>query len=602
MRIVTALLLSSLWISIGNVSIATAQHSSARRLEAPEVVSLETSGQSDESDNSSLYEIDVDSLNMDEAVSYLHQLVSANTDRREISTTWTGLLKPPYSGVYQFSTTPINVNQLGRQPVRHRIVVTLGGKVVLDTESEEDGQDESSNTRRKTSASQWNWEGKPIELVGGTPIPVKVEMTYSNKAANKFASPSALLFWEGPTLEQQIIAPVFFAGQGDNKKLRAEYCWPSKDSERVVVQPSDNVEFAWSSAKSVASPRPDLVQELSDRVHQLAMSSTYVDQCITGNRRHAYFYEDLTTDYLSLSNKNQFLDLLLSHTDLLQEISESEIRSVYQRFRFGAEEKALAMLGRWFSLNEDVVPKFTNHFFRDNRQVYWELGSLLSNQLPVHIEKLQKDYLEANNGRCVLPVAYLLSYAHATNALTQSRPSRGRLHRQNPFEEWVEFLDDKLNDRSISGDSRINWLLARAHAAEMIRQPALYNARGKERLWEGREWIDEGMLTVDSEQIRLRLVQEQIARLVAYRMWDEAATLFEKNHSPEEATKWQRALADLKREADSILAAEKHRQEARKINEFKRRQMLAEARGDDTTAKRYEVKIDQLEETLKLKD
>ncbi len=73
--------------------------------------------------------------------------------------------------------------------------------------------------------------------------------------------------------------------------------------------------------------------------------------------------------------------------------------------------------------------------------------------------RLQKDFLQLPDGRCSLPVAYTLTYIYL---------GRGKL------KDWLGVLDAKLADPALTGNLRVNWLLARAQAQEFTRRAIMH--------------------------------------------------------------------------------------------------------------------------------
>ncbi len=66
---------------------------------------------------------------------------------------------------------------------------------------------------------------------------------------------------------------------------------------------------------------------------------------------------------------------------------------------------------------------------------------------------LEEDYLELpDGGCCCLPVAYIVAEGY----LGEER-----------IAEWIQKLDTRLAENSLSGDRRVNWLIARAYAEEI---------------------------------------------------------------------------------------------------------------------------------------
>lgn len=568
-----------------------------------------------------LAERDFQSLTVSQLQWSLQKLLSDSAPE-QLKMTWTGLLKPPYTGSYQFSVSPIDVNQASLVPVEHRITVKIGHREILNTSPnkvESEGQKEQPRQVNPSIASPseaWQWEGQPIELQANVPVPMKVIMTYvvpRRGDGNRLqpASPSALLFWKGPGLHRQIVGDSFLTHGKNEPGLQTEYRWPSDLGERVVVQQSERVDFAWSSLASATPGNLPLLKRLTARLFELATSPAYLQTCIRGETQHVYFADSAGTDYLSTDQRQQFLQLLLGSPELLERIEKTQIAHVYQRFRFGVEEEALDVLGSWLSLRPNITPQLSLNFFQDNRQVYWELASLLTQQLPDRVEALRNNYLETTDGSCVLPVAYTLSYTGlAKDSITRSalariprferkRRSEQRQASKGQYETWIELLDERLAGDSLSGDVRVNWLLARSLTTEINGQPILYQPLAGEELLAGRGWLDEGKLVADTAQTQNRLGRELVARMAAYQMWEAADSEVAALPSPVEQTALRRQLKPLETAAKSLLAAQRRRSLESRVAEFERRKQKAVDRGEETAVSRYTAKIEQLRTAVK---
>ena len=87
------------------------------------------------------------------------------------------------------------------------------------------------------------------------------------------------------------------------------------------------------------------------------------------------------------------------------------------------------------------------------RLPYQLLADAMASQYPPHRQLLEQANLKLPNGGCCLPVAYILSYA---------------LLEEGQIGDWISRLKEVLDDGSITGDQRVEWLLARE--AEEVRR------------------------------------------------------------------------------------------------------------------------------------
>ena len=95
------------------------------------------------------------------------------------------------------------------------------------------------------------------------------------------------------------------------------------------------------------------------------------------------------------------------------------------------------------------------------RLPYQLLADAMASQYPPHRQLLEQANLKLPNGGCCLPVAYILSYALLEEGQIGARISR---------------LKKVLDDGSITGDHRVEWLLALAQAERIRRAPTQIEA------------------------------------------------------------------------------------------------------------------------------
>jgi hypothetical protein len=159
-------------------------------------------------------------------------------------------------------------------------------------------------------------------------------------------------------------------------------------------------------------------------------------------------------------------------------------------------------------------------------------------------------------------------------------------------DEWTAFLDDRLADEGLAGDARVNWLLARAMAEEISRNPPGRNYVAPARLSSGSDWLEEAALVAGDPATRLRLQKEWLARHAAMQQWEAAAEIV--NANPALAPSSQN-LTELKQ-----IAAEAEQREIKESNaaylaELRRRQKKAADAGDTARVERYDAVIRQID-------
>lgn len=528
---------------------------------------------------------DLSLLEIDQVAWCLVESLPNRSGLKEFKVVWEGALTPPRAGQYEFSTTPINVNRVGPDFIRHSIAVTVGDVEAIRTPQEADAASDAA------ADEEWQPAGTAIDLPAQEAVPVRVEMHYQCAQPCVFSSPSALLCWKGPGLERQAISSDALVGpDGQSEGLHAEYHWKETDQAKSMAEDSVVVDGFWSTPARLAPQNPMLVKQLSDRLRQLAADEEYLQQCETGKLTHVYLQSPSVVGVLTSAQRREFLATVMERPELLKSVDADQLLRLYRCFRFGAEQESVDLLGQWAEAHRNsscILPQSPTltGFFADNYFSFERIGRCLALQHSEGLQLLQVSWLEDEDGRCRLPVAKMLGFGFA---------ARGELR------EWIALLDQKLADEAVAGDGRVDWLLARAHAEELVQSGGELIARGKLRLSVGRPWLDEAELVAESDAVRQRVVAEQISRLAASEHW--AAAREKLAHAGQDAAGWGAAIAKL--EATSRLEPDlqRLRSERLRLADLKRRHQKAVARGDSVNAERIAARVEAIEVTLNSHD
>ena len=249
----------------------------------------------------------IDQLAVEQARWCLEQSLPQNAERNTFTAVWTGRLSPPRAGQYTFSVSPININKSGPplETVKHSIKVLVSDQLLVDA-----------------NPIEWKSIGTPIQLEADRPVPLRVELSYSSTDGTFGDSPHAFFFWEGPGIEKQIVPPdVLTSGEGDDKGLQSEYRWNDAGQEHVAVQRDQNIEFAWATCRDLAPRNPELATELTKRLWQLAVDPAYLASKLVDPpppQAHVYFRNYTSTEFLSIAQRRQFLQILQQNPRLLK--------------------------------------------------------------------------------------------------------------------------------------------------------------------------------------------------------------------------------------------------------------------------------------------
>jgi hypothetical protein len=549
---------------------------------------------------------DLSELSIEEVRWCLFNSLPNEQDRRAFTVTWTGLLKAPRTGSYVFSLSPINVNGSGRDAVRQTISVTVAGVESLNTSqgvpadappSSSEGKEKAAPRRIvKSPATPWHWKGAPIKLQADRAVPVQVVLEYEGSAGDESSPPSAILCWEGPSLKRQPVGESFFSdAEGAPGGLRAEYKWHDSRGQQSVTQASSTIDYAWTSAARVAPPRPELVERLVDRLWQLATDSAYLEKCTAGKAEHIYFRDYASTEYLSTGRRQEFLELLVSRPELLATADEKAVLRLYRKLRFGAEEAAIDMLGASLQSHADISPVMAVDFFERNRRVYWELGACLARQLPGHLNLLRDGSLLMDDGRCALPVAYVLNYGYLTSTRESSPPfdagESPETPQATPFGEWMQLLTEMCDEPATEG-AGVNWRIARAQVTE-----ALAGLPPRENYFAGMKWLHDARPLVTNEAEFIRVHAEIVARLLAMNQQESAKAHLDElaGAIPDNTLRqWKEQASSIDKHYHDQNATHRQSARARYASHILRRRDQAKKQNDDLQVSRYDRLLNRL--------
>ena len=116
------------------------------------------------------------------------------------------------------------------------------------------------------------------------------------------------------------------------------------------------------------------------------------------------------------------------------------------------------MMGIWMQQHADIAPQIAGNFFEANRRFFRTVALYLVHRSSDRelYQRLQDRYLETPEGSCSLATAYSLSYCYLM---------------VGKMEEWIKLLNAKLEDETLVGERRVNWLVAAAEAEEIQHSP-----------------------------------------------------------------------------------------------------------------------------------
>jgi len=175
---------------------------------------------------------------------WLRGQLAASDGRRhdQISVVWTGFIEAPATGRYTFSTCPINVSfEHIDWFVRSAMTVWIDGEKVLEANSD-----------------NWADAGQPVTLTAGQRKPLRVEFVHSQQGKQIVWPPVALLKWQGPSIERQLVPAGAFSltAAGDQPGVRGEYKAMLDGEEFTGTRTDAQIDFTWARGETYLPKHP----------------------------------------------------------------------------------------------------------------------------------------------------------------------------------------------------------------------------------------------------------------------------------------------------------------------------------------------------------
>lgn len=494
------------------------------------------------------------------------------------SVEWSGRMSAPRTGEYVLSISPINVNATWEKfYIRSYWAISVAGQEVL-----------------KSSPDSWVTESAPVQLTANQPVDISVAASFevSRPAIDAI---HAMLFWKGPGSARQIVPEAALSTADGQPGLNAKYSVTLVDGAKVVERVDPTIDFAWTTDRRVVAGHERAMKKLREQIWKVCMSPEYLAGCeeaASPRHRHPFLYDLLLVECLTSPQREAFLVELQNRPAMLERLTPTEAIRFFRAFRFGVEEAAIDAWGQWAVMHADFQSELpatpdSQAYFDGNRLEFHDLARNVCQQCPSHVETLKEEYLVRDDGGCVLPVAYVLTYCHQDS---------GRMT------QWIDFLDERLADPKIVGDVRVNWLLVRSMADEMRGlEPSFFNG-GNENLAAGWLWLAEADRAAASPEAKTRVVQEWVGRETAMGYFDGAQARVRKALS--ELPGEQAKLAALQSKVDKLSNFRAERVKAAEtaglegyVQEMQRRQQIAADSGDDQEAARIGRLIEAVDQT-----
>jgi hypothetical protein len=514
---------------------------------------------------------------------------------RSFSVEWKGKITAPQGGDYIFSISPINVNSgYSLEPIKLTMTVSIAVQnLISSTPTDASNPPLGYVYRPGTPAPTAGWasQSTPITLTAGTPVQILVTLNVDANAGIPISTVHAMLYWQSSGTGKTIVpASSLSLPDGSGPGLQATYSWTARGQAQSLTRTDSTIDFAWATPAVLLAQDSTIATKAGQALFQGMTAPNFITSLqAPPTRVHPFFAnsQEVVTG-LTSAQRQAFCNLLLQNATLLDPIDAKTIVRFYQAFRLGAPDEALDVFGTWAGRHADLGCEILqeNIFDPNNRYAFSQMAIYTTQQLPAQAARLQSSYLELPDGHLSLPVAYTLAYSY--------------LGTRN-IAKWTAFLDAKLADQTLSGDSRVNWLLARAFVEEHP-QSAAHHYPFRFQVpasWplNSRSYLDQAFQASQSPQVKVQVAAEIIGRLAAGGQYQAAqdflAPLANSLAGNQQATviAWRQQLAGFASAHEGYLRTRQESSNAAYLAALKARRAKAASLNDAPTVNHYDTII-----------
>jgi hypothetical protein len=427
--------------------------------------------------------------------------------------TWTGQINVPQTGDYTFSISPIDANMgYGSPPATVSTTVSLGGQPII-TAKPPTGPDPASLLATQSAfvpTSNWATQSNAVTLTAGTAVNIQISVSVDAPRTLPIGTLHAVLFWQGPGIATSAVpASAFTQPQNGAPGLQAAYAWTANGQQQTLTRTDPMIDFSWTNSAIILAQDPTSANQSADAMWQAMTSTDFITSYANATpvKLHPFLRQpEEVSCGLSSARRQAFLDLLVQNPALLDAMDAAHAVDFFQSFRVGAPDKALNVFGAWSARQPDSMCALAQDrsFDRSAQTALAGMAILTTQQLASQATTLEQQSLQLSDGRCSLPVAYALSYSYL---------GRGRLS------DWIATLDAKLADQTVTGDLRVNWLLARGQAEEFtILAPQQYpfgTLYPSSSPMAGQSYLYQAVNAAQTPAVKVRAAKEIAARLTS---------------------------------------------------------------------------------------
>lgn len=498
----------------------------------------------------------------------LYQWVSPDAlNPQRFSARWNGLLTAPATGAYTLRQVPVY------KGANCRLKVVIDGQIVLDS------------TQKSSDGS--SFVTRPVQLVAGEAVPIQVDLVHqASRIAPIYdfseSAPMAVLTWKLGQAAEAIIPtaaytpPQEFAEAGVHG-LKGQYFGNLEfgDLRSTRLDPALDMVWSWPP---VAPVHQEEASAVLAACKTKLLNGQFLSQSAAGRTKIIHYHMWRIAYHLTAAERRQLVEILRGQPEILRVITPAIMGRMMQAIYMLPGDEHIDLLGEWALARPQphsragVYPGYgEGHYQALNTDFYWLMGRFMQGPYAPDAETLCDKYLERPDGTCNLAVAYAAAYASRLNGT----PGK-----------FIHRLDERINDRSVSGDKLVTWLIARAFATGAV--------PGRLEPLAGYSDLESAFVAAENKDQKLWVLEEIVARLSSVNKGAKAKALIEEHRGEFTTQSQQQAMAQWTKKADELattytnqLAAQKVAAKTAYSKELERRRKAATDRGDQAAAARF---------------
>jgi hypothetical protein len=485
--------------------------------------------------------------------------------RRHFSARWTGSLTATATEAY--TLRQVQVYAGGNCSLK----VVIGGDTVLDSGGE------SSDESRFTS--------RPVQLTASQALPIRVEMVHNVSRISDFGEsvPMVLLTWKTSPGSETIVPTSVFTppagfGGASAHGLKGQYFADTEFGDLKSTRLDAALDMVWSWPPAI-SIHEEAARDVLSALKVKILDAAFLSQCAAEGKSEVFSYSMWRIAYrMRATERLRLVETLTGRPDVLAAMTPEAMGRLMQAIYMLPGDEHINLLGEWTLARPQprcVAGEFPgwgdDYYQKLNTDYYWQMGRFMQGPYGNDAGTLCDDYLEGPDGKCNLAVAYTAGYASRLNGT---------------IEEFINRLDQHINDESVTGDKLMTWLIARAFAKGAF--------PGNPQPLANFSDLESAMLVAESNDYKFWALQEMVARLSSVNKGDRAKALIEENCGQFTTPAQQAAMNEWAAKADALAEIYAQRQTAQEEAtrtayeaELERRRQLAIEQGDSAAASRF---------------